>query len=55
VVAIDIETGAWEVADDVLSATNLLFAHHPDAQVWVVRVGHCAVHRIGSHSLRGRI
>jgi hypothetical protein len=35
IVAIDIETGAFEVADNVLPATNRLFERNPDAQPWV--------------------
>ncbi len=50
-VAIDIETGAFEVADDVLPATNRLFEQHPDAQPWIVRIGHSAVHHFGARSL----
>jgi hypothetical protein len=44
IVAIDIETGAFEVADNVLPATNRLFERFPDAQPWVVRIGHRAVY-----------
>ncbi|BAU12950.1 hypothetical protein LEP3755_34860 [Leptolyngbya sp. NIES-3755] len=47
IVAIDIETGAYEVAKDSLTASDQLLAHHPDAQIWFVRIGHRAVHRIG--------
>jgi hypothetical protein len=47
IVAIDIETGAFEVAEDSIDASDLLLAHHPDAQIWFVRIGHRAVHRIG--------
>jgi hypothetical protein len=36
IVAIDIETGAFEVADDILPATNRLFERFPDAQPWIV-------------------
>ena len=32
IVAIDIETGEFEVADDPLAASNQLFARYPDAQ-----------------------
>jgi hypothetical protein len=39
----DIETGAFEVADDILPATNRLFERFPDAQPWIVRIGHRAV------------
>jgi hypothetical protein len=47
IVAIDIESGAYEVADDVLTASNLLLAHHPQAQPWLVRIGYAGVHRLG--------
>jgi peptide subunit release factor RF-3 len=55
IVAIDIETGAFEVADNILSATGKLFERLPDAQPWIVRIGHRAVHRFGSRSLRKSI
>jgi hypothetical protein len=51
IVAIDIETGAFEVADSVLPATNKLFERYPDAQPWVIRIGHRAVYHFGSRSL----
>jgi hypothetical protein len=52
IVAIDIETGAFEVADDILPATDRLFDRLPDAQPWIVRIGHRVVHRFGSRSLK---
>jgi hypothetical protein len=52
IVAIDIETGAFEVADDILPATNRLFERFPDAQPWIVRIGHRAVDRFGARSLK---
>jgi hypothetical protein len=52
IVAIDIETGAFELADEILTATNRLFERLPDAQPWIVRIGHRAVHRFGARSLR---
>jgi hypothetical protein len=51
IVAIDIETGAFEVADHVLPATNRLFEQYPNAQPWVIRIGHRAVYHFGSRSL----
>jgi hypothetical protein len=51
IVAIDIETGAFEVADNVLPATNRLFERNPDAQPWVIRIGHRAVYHFGARSL----
>lgn len=47
IVAIDIETGAFEVAKDSLTASDQLLARYPEAQIWFVRIGHRAVHRIG--------
>ncbi len=52
IVAIDIETGSFEVADDILPATDRLFDRVPDAQPWIVRIGHRVVHRFGSRSLK---
>lgn len=50
IVAIDVDTGEYEVADNVISATTRLLARLPDAQIWCVRVGHRAVHRFGPRS-----
>ena len=47
IVAIDIETGAFELATDSLTASDQLLAKYPDAQIWFVKIGHRAVHRIG--------
>jgi len=47
IIAIDIETGAFEVAKDSLTASDQLLARLPDAQIWFVRIGHRAVHRVG--------
>ena len=52
IVAIDIETGAFEVADDLLIASKHLSARVPDAQTWFVRIGYLAVDRFGARSLR---
>ena len=47
IVALDVDTGAFEVAEDTLTASRRLLALHPDAQIWCVRIGHPAVHRFG--------
>lgn len=54
VVAIDIETGAFEVAEDTLAASNRLLPRCPDAQIWFVRVGHRGLHRFGPRPLTSR-
>jgi hypothetical protein len=52
IVAIDIETGAFEVADDLLAASKRLLAKVADPQTWFVRIGHPAVDNFGARSLR---
>ncbi|MGL4880355.1 MAG: hypothetical protein ACRC8K_04740 [Waterburya sp.] len=51
IVAIDIETADFEVAENVVPATNRLFERNPDAQPWVIRIGHRAVYHFGARSL----
>jgi hypothetical protein len=50
IVAIDIETGDFEVDEDTLVASDRLLLRHPDAQTWFIRIGHSAVHRLFRHS-----
>ncbi len=47
IVAIDIETGAFEVAEDTLTASDRLLTRCADAQIWCVRIGHRGGHRFG--------
>jgi hypothetical protein len=47
IVALDVDSGAFEVAEDTLTACQRLLARHPDAQIWCVRIGYPAVHRFG--------
>ena len=46
-VAIDIETRHWDMDADDYTATERLLRQLPDAQIWLVRVGHRAAYRIG--------
>lgn len=48
VVALDVETGEFEVAEASLPASQRLLVRCPDAQIWCVRIGYPAVHRFGS-------
>ena len=52
-IAIDIETGAYEIEDNELAACDRLRARVPEAQVWLVRVGSPYLHRFGGRELRG--
>ena len=47
-VAIDVETGAYEVDADELAASDRLLAQVPDAQIWLRRVGSRYARRFGS-------
>jgi len=46
-VAIDIETGAFEMDSNDHAATERLIARVPDAQIWLTRVGHRAAYQFG--------
>jgi hypothetical protein len=50
IVAIDIETGNYEIAEDSLTAAGQLFNRNPDAQPWCIRIGYPAVHQFGFHN-----
>jgi len=47
IVAIDVDTGAFEVAKTALEACDRLLAAYPDAQIWCLRIGSGPVHRFG--------
>jgi hypothetical protein len=51
-VAIDIETGAFEIDADEMAVVHRLRAQYPDAQPWILRVGSRYVHRFGGHQPR---
>ena len=54
VVAIDIDSGAYVIDDNALTASERLLAQHPDAEIWCVRVGSRVLHHIGGRPLRGQ-
>lgn len=54
-VAIDIETGAYEIDRDDYTATERLLEHHPKAQIWLLRVGQRTAYHIGGRPGRGAI
>jgi hypothetical protein len=47
IVAIDLETGAFEVDASEIAACDRLEARYPDAQIWIVRIGSRHVRRFG--------
>ncbi|MCY3919657.1 MAG: hypothetical protein OXG38_07620 [Chloroflexi bacterium] len=53
VVAIDVESGHWAVGDNVIDATDRLWAQHPPAHdIWCLRVGSRALYHFGGRPLR---
>jgi hypothetical protein len=52
IVAIDIETEAYEVGEDIVTASDRLLGRYPDAQTWFIRIGHRSVYHFGARSLR---
>jgi hypothetical protein len=52
IVAIDIETGNFEIDAREIAACNRLESRHPDAQIWIVRVGSRHVRRFGGRTKR---
>jgi hypothetical protein len=50
--AIDIESGAYELAAEELEACDKLNARIRDAQIWLVRVGSRYLHRFGGRDKR---
>jgi hypothetical protein len=55
IVAIDVDTGAFELANDTLTASQRLLARCPDAQIWCVRIGYPAVHHFGPRVRKARV
>lgn len=51
IVAIDVDSEAYELADDVLAASEKIEQRYPNSQTWFVRVGHSSVHHFGPHVL----
>lgn len=51
-VAIDIETGAFEIDRDELAASDRLLARVPKAQIWLRRVGSRYARHFGSRGGR---
>jgi hypothetical protein len=50
-VAIDIETGSYEIDADELAASDRLAVRTPDAQIWLRRIGSRYARRFGPKGL----
>src|SRR5215831_8108335 len=54
VAAIDVDSGAYAIDDNALTASERLLAQHPEAEIWCVRVGSRVLYHIGGRPLRGQ-
>ena len=50
--AIDIETGEYEIAAGEMKAGNKLRRRIPDAQIWMVRIGYASPRSFGGRQVR---
>ena len=50
IIAIDLETGDFEIDSSEIAACERLEARHPDAQIWIVRIGSRHVRRFGGRT-----
>jgi hypothetical protein len=47
VVAIDVQSAAYAPGETAVDASKKLLTEYPRAQIWLVRIGDRALHRIG--------
>jgi hypothetical protein len=52
-VAIDMDSGQWEIDVDEIAAEERLLSRLPDAQIWIERVGFDYTERFGSCRAEG--
>ena len=52
IVAIDVDSGDYAIAENVVTAWERLALQHPDGGFWFVRVGYPAVYHLGGRPLR---
>ncbi|WP_395143420.1 hypothetical protein [Armatimonas sp.] len=51
IIAIDLDSHDFEIADELLSAGKRLRARHPEARLWCERIGYDAVFALGAGEL----
>ena len=52
VIAIDVDSGEYALGQNAIAASESLREQHPDAQVWLMRVGYQTLRSFGGSSLR---
>jgi hypothetical protein len=51
-ISINVETGDYEIADDLLVTSRRLQAKQADASIWAERIGYDAVYAVGGSLIR---
>ena len=51
IVAIDVDSGDYAIAENVVTAWERLVPRHPEGSFWFVRVGYPAVYHLGGRAL----
>ncbi len=51
IVSIDVDSGDYAIAENVVTAWEGLVSRHPAGGFWFVRVGYPAVYHLGGHPL----
>ena len=52
IIAIDVDSGDYAVADTALAASEHLRERRPDADIWCLRIGYGVLRHFGGRSLR---
>ena len=52
IISIDVETGEYEIGDDLVVTCLRLQAKHPGAAIWTERIGFNAVYAVGGTLVR---
>ena len=52
IVAIDVDSGGWAIADTALAAADALRERHSAVNVWAVRIGYSTLRTFGGSSPR---
>lgn len=52
IISINVETGEYEIGDDLIITSRQLQAKQPDAAIWAGRIGFNAVYAVGGTLIR---
>jgi hypothetical protein len=55
IVALDVDSGDFEVAEEAIAACDRLLTRRPDAQIWCVRIGYPGIYHFGPRGRADRV